>query len=231
MSRHHRRVKWITMDAFGTLFQYDHVLQEASEKIIDREHLAVSAEDFCRIWREKSRGQQWDKQPYKKVGEWFALSLAETFAHFNHKGQVEKGVNINLSLIQQVKPYPDVESFLDRAHGPYKICLLTNIDNQELQKVLFHNKLQFDAIVTSEMAQAYKPNPKIFEAALNFIETPTEEVIHIGDSPYHDITGAKQLGLQAVWLNRHTTDYPADLPQPDQTVSTLMAFADLLLAH
>lgn len=226
-----KRIKWITLDVFGTLFKYDTVLKEASEKIIDREHLEVSPQDFYQKWLEKSRAQEWDKQSYKKLSEWFLESLEETFAFFNHKGHVEKGVNINLSLIHQVKPYPDVESFLDAAHGPYKICLLTNIDNQELHKVLFNNKLQFDAIVTSEMAEAYKPNKKIFETALSFIDTPFEETFHIGDSFYHDVVGAKEAGIQAIWLNREGKEPSLEGVQPDQTFSSLNECANFLIKN
>lgn len=222
---HHRKIKWITLDVFGTLFQFDHVLKEASEKIVDREGLKVSPEDFYSVWKQKSKAQEWDKKPYRKMAEWFGESLNETFAHFNHKGRVEKGVNVNLSIIHQVKLYPDADFFLEQVHGPFKICLLTNCDNQELHKVLFHHKLQFDGVMTSEMAGAYKPDRKIFDAALSFIETPIEEVIHIGDSPYHDVYGAKNAQMLAYWLNRCDASFPSDMPKPDAEFKNLIDIA------
>lgn len=228
MSRKNR-TKWITLDCFGTLFDYHHVLKEAAEKVVDREHLDVSPDEFYSVWRQLSRSQQWDKQPYKKLAEWFAESLQAAFEHFNHQGRVEKGVNINLSLIHHVKAYPDVDSFLEKVHGPYKICLLTNVDNQDLHKVLFSHKLQFDGVVTSEIAGAYKPNRKIYDAALSFIDTPIEEVVHIGDSPYHDISGAKHAGMQAYWLNRYGLQYPSEYPKPDAEFKTLESLSEKLL--
>ncbi len=230
MSRH-KRAKWITLDAFGTLFDFRHVLREAAERVVDREGLEVDPEEFYTTWRENSRAQEWNSDPYKKLSDWFAESLQTTFEHFNHHGKVEKGVNINLSLIREVKPYPDVEAFLEKVHGPYKICVLSNVDNQELHKVLFNNKLQFDAIVTSEIVQAYKPSKKIFDAALSFIDTQIEDVVHVGDSPVQDIAGAKQVGMQAYWLNRHNKDFPANLPQPDKIVTNLNELAGQLMQN
>lgn len=216
------RPKWITLDAFGTLFKYDHVLREAAAKVVDREHLEIDPETFYQKWKEVSFGQHWEKQPYKKLCDWFALSLEQTFAHFGHRGHVQKGVSINLSLIHAVTLYPDAEPFLDQVHGKFKICIVSNIDNQELQRVLFKHKLQFDGIMTSEIAEAYKPNPRIFEKALSFIDTQPEQVIHIGDSPYHDVLGAKQAGLQALWLNRSGSPFPAEIKKkPDFIFSSL----------
>jgi len=229
--RRHPRAKWITLDAFGTLFQFDHVLREAAEKVADREHLAVSPEDFYRKWKELSCAQPRDRQPYRKLAEWFELSLAETFAHFGHTGRVKKGVEINLSLIHAVPMYPDAQPFLDKIHtGKFKICIVSNTDNQELQRVLFKHRLQFDGIMTSEMAEAYKPNRKIFDKAMSFIDTQPEEVIHIGDSPYHDVFGAKNAGLKSLWLNRSGSTFPADLSaQPDFTVASLDEAVKILL--
>jgi len=223
------RPKWITLDAFGTLFKYDHVLRTAAEKVVDREHLEVDPKEFYKKWIEKSLAQEWEKHPYKKICEWFELSLTDTFAHFNHKGRVEKGVNINMTLIHEVPLYPDVPEFLDKVHGPYKICLLTNIDNEQLYKVLFRHKLQFDGIITSEMAQAYKPSTEIFDRAFDFIDTQPEEVMHIGDSPYRDVFGAKRAGVQAVWLNRNGEKFPSEIEtQPDHTFPSLTETADFL---
>lgn len=225
-----KRAKWITLDCFGTLFQYGHVLKAAAEKIVDREHLDIDPEIFFQKWKELSRAQEWDKHDYKKLHDWFCLSLEDTFAHFNHKGRVEKGVHVNMSLINEVPVFPDAVPFLDKVHGPYKICLVTNIDNEQLYKVLFKHKLQFDGIMTSEMAEAYKPNRAIYDQALSFIDTHPEEVIHIGDSPYHDVWGAKQAGIQAMWLNRHHEDFPSGIDaKPDITVSGLDEASAILI--
>jgi len=227
---HRHRTKWITLDAFGTLFQYEHVLREAAKQVVDREHLTISSEVFYQKWKELSSAQAWDKQPYRKLAEWFQLSLADTFAFFGHKGHVIKGVNINLSLIHAVPLYQHALAFLDQVHGPYKICILSNIDNQDLQRVLYKQRLQFDGIMTSEMAEAYKPNCQIFEKALSFIETLPEHVVHIGDSPYHDVLGAKEAGMISWWLNRHNQPFPSEISQkPDAVFPSLLEVGKALI--
>ena len=46
-------------------------------------------------------------------------------------------------------------------------------------------------------------------------------VLHIGDDPLADVVGATQAGMQAAWLNRGAREWPAQLPPPPRTISTL----------
>ena len=46
-------------------------------------------------------------------------------------------------------------------------------------------------------------------------------VLHIGDDPHADVIGATQAGMQAVWLNRDAKVWPAQLPPPPRTISSL----------
>jgi len=47
------------------------------------------------------------------------------------------------------------------------------------------------------------------------------QVLHIGDDPQLDVVGAAQAGMQAAWLNRNAKSWPAHLPPPLRTISTL----------
>jgi putative hydrolase of the HAD superfamily len=52
----------------------------------------------------------------------------------------------------------------------------------------------FDAVVTSAEAGAPKPEPAIFELALERLRVPPERALHVGDSPA-DEEGARAAGL------------------------------------
>jgi putative hydrolase of the HAD superfamily len=47
------------------------------------------------------------------------------------------------------------------------------------------------------------------------------QVLHIGDDPHLDVVGAAGAGMQAAWLNRDAKPWPAHLPPPSRTISTL----------
>jgi putative hydrolase of the HAD superfamily len=75
--------------------------------------------------------------------------------------------------------------------------------------------------VTAISAGAAKPDARIFSELLRAAGVPAGEVMHIGDDPLTDVSGAARAGLQAVWLNRDARDWPAELEPPARTISTL----------
>ena len=59
----------------------------------------------------------------------------------------------------------------------------------------------FKTIITSEDAGVKKPNPIIFEYALNKTNALRNESIMIGDNWEADIMGAKNAGLDVIYCN------------------------------
>jgi HAD superfamily hydrolase (TIGR01549 family) len=72
-----------------------------------------------------------------------------------------------------------------------------------------------DTLVVSEEAGASKPDPAIFELALDRLGCTTREVLMVGDSWSADIVGARALGIPAVWFN------PDGAAPPDPSVPVL----------
>ncbi len=62
----------------------------------------------------------------------------------------------------------------------------------------------FDDRVFSDEIGTRKPEPAIFEAALEHLSLRPEEAVHVGDDVIADVTGSKALGIRAVWFNTGT---------------------------
>jgi putative hydrolase of the HAD superfamily len=60
-------------------------------------------------------------------------------------------------------------------------------------------------VVTSARAGAAKPDPAIFEVALQEVRCSAENALFVGDSPETDIAGARSAGLRAVLIDRSAT--------------------------
>ncbi len=58
-----------------------------------------------------------------------------------------------------------------------------------------------DVIVISEEVGASKPDPRIFEVALERLGTSAKNTLMVGDSWHADIVGARRAGLRPVWYN------------------------------
>jgi putative hydrolase of the HAD superfamily len=72
--------------------------------------------------------------------------------------------------------------------------------NQKLDACGFRPYL--DAVVISEEAGVAKPDPRIFEIAIERLRRPREETVMIGDAWATDVAGARAAGLRAIWFNR-----------------------------
>jgi len=69
----------------------------------------------------------------------------------------------------------------------------------------------FDVVVNSEMAGVKKPNPIIFEKALNLANVSKETSLMIGDSLEADVLGALDYGIDAICYNYHNEDLPSHI--------------------
>jgi len=92
------------------------------------------------------------------------------------------------------------DELLGELHEKYDLHLITN-GFEETQ----HIKIKaaaighfFDEIITSEAAGARKPDPKIFELALNRSGAHLKDSLMIGDDHEADIQGAQRFGMDQV---------------------------------
>lgn len=97
---------------------------------------------------------------------------------------------------------PGTIELLDSLKGKYEMHIITN-GFQEVQgfKMTAGNLNQyFTHIINSEDAGAKKPNPEIFEFALKKAGATIEESLMIGDDWDADIIGARDFGIDQVFL-------------------------------
>ncbi len=85
-----------------------------------------------------------------------------------------------------------------------------------------------DFVVISGELGAWKPEPAIFAEALRLGGAIAAEGVFVGDSPEHDIAGARAAGLRAVWMNRTGAAWPAAAVRPDAEVRGLAEVVALL---
>jgi putative hydrolase of the HAD superfamily len=114
------------------------------------------------------------------------------------------------------EPYADAAPALAalREHGLRTICV-SNWD-YALPEVLERVGLgdAFDGVVTSAAAGARKPEPRIFEIALEAAGCAAAEAIHVGDST-EDVVGARGAGIEVLRIDR---DGGGDIASLDEIV-------------
>jgi len=90
----------------------------------------------------------------------------------------------------------------------YALHLITNGFEKTQRLKLKSSDLTkyFKTIVTSEISNSVKPKKEIFEYALNKAQGKIEECIMIGDNLNADILGAKNAGMDSIFVNHINTN-------------------------
>ncbi|MBC3757554.1 noncanonical pyrimidine nucleotidase, YjjG family [Hyunsoonleella sp. SJ7] len=102
----------------------------------------------------------------------------------------------------------DAVSILNYLGGKYQLHIITNGFDEVQHSKLNKSKIAhyFRTITNSEIAGVKKPNPKIFQYALNQAKTEAGQSIMIGDSLEADIEGALNVGMDAIFYAPNSTD-------------------------
>jgi 2-haloacid dehalogenase/putative hydrolase of the HAD superfamily len=152
-------------------------------------------------------------------------SLQEVLAHYAVALDAE--VLSSALYAHWARPALWPESIEGLAQCDVPLCVVSNIDDADLQAALVHNRLYFPHVVTSESCRAYKPRREMFERALDLLGLPAGEALHVGDSLGSDVRGARGAGVPVLWINRRGRALPAGTPAPDHVSPDLTG----LLAH
>ena len=89
----------------------------------------------------------------------------------------------------------------------YRLVILSNVDRASFGESQRQLGVEFDAVYTAEEIGSYKPDPKNFahlidsERVAGFHQS---EILHVGQSLYHDHVPASDAGLSTCWIQRPT---------------------------
>lgn len=125
--------------------------------------------------------------------------------------------------------FPDVSETLAWLRPRYRLGVVTNGLSCLQRDKLRGSGLAgvFDAFVAAGDLHRRKPDPAVFERALELLGARPERAIMVGNSLTSDIVGGAAAGLRTVWLNRQCAP-PQDGIQPDAEIESLTELIDLL---
>jgi putative hydrolase of the HAD superfamily len=107
-------------------------------------------------------------------------------------------------------PFPFLIEMLDtlKQRG-YLLGIITNGRGEFQKSAISGLGIQnyFDVILISEVEGTRKPQPEIFQQAMNQLGVAPENSFFVGDNPKADIEGAKNVKMRTIWKrNSHWLD-------------------------
>jgi putative hydrolase of the HAD superfamily len=131
------------------------------------------------------------------------------------EGLVDDAMAVFNEVRNDVRVYPEVRPTLTVLRRSYRLLAVTN-GNANLETIGISEL--FDDVISASVAGAAKPAREIFDVAVKAGGATADQTLHVGDHPQHDVQGALDAGLKAVWINRHGSAWPKDLQQPDRVI-------------
>ena len=130
----------------------------------------------------------------------------------------------------------DAQATLQELHTEgYHLGLISNAaDERDVHFLVDQAGLRpyFDVILVSADLGIRKPNPRIFQQALQHWGTPPQRAAMVGDTLGADILGAKNAGLFSIWITRRAgspgNHAHLDTIHPDARIATLQDLPGLL---
>jgi 2-haloacid dehalogenase len=221
----------LTFDCYGTLIDWEAgllaglrpVLGRAAEPPDDEELL----ERYAVIEAELEGGPY---LPYRDILATAMRRLAQAYA----VTPTDDDVTAFSRSVADWPAFDDSTDALRRLAHRFRLGVITNCDDDLFAASNRRLGVTFDWAITAEQVGSYKPNPRNFQAAFERISVPHERIVHVAQSLYHDHVPARGLGLRTAWIHRRhdRPGFGATPPaeaQPDVTVPTMAAFAEIAL--
>ena len=113
----------------------------------------------------------------------------------------------------RLQPWPDSVSGLTRLKTRYVLSTLSNGNVALLVNMAKHSGLPWDAVLSSELAKHYKPDPEVYLTAADLLGLEPEEVMMVA-AHKGDLRAAAALGLKTAYVPR------PDEYGPDREIDT-----------
>jgi 2-haloacid dehalogenase len=205
-------IKYLTFDAFGTLFNLEGV-RPYMYKVVGARDLELYQRFQLRLapynWYANSvqqyqAGQRYSADIYK-VGASVILQAAGELGMDVSESQAEE-IAVGLGKLPL---FPGIKEALTELKRVYPLAILSN-GTPECLKSLVSNagvEAQFEHLLSVKSAGFFKPDPKVYALGPASLKLKPEEVALVSANDW-DISAAQMAGLRGIWLSRKRRTVP-----------------------
>lgn len=218
-------IKHIFFDLDHTLWDFETNSNKTFSYIFERNNLQVNFNDFMEVYQ-PINFRYWKLFREDKVSK-ADLRYGRLREAFDAIGFDTDDEMIHVLSEEYITYLADHNALfenalhvLDYLKPQYSMHIITN-GFEEVQ----HRKLQnsnllpfFDQVITSEKVGVKKPNPAIFQYAMELTGAGAHESVMIGDNFEADILGAINVGMQAIFCKFNGEIATKEVPTVDNLI-------------
>jgi len=200
----------IFFDLDHTLWDFDKNSALTFEKIFETNNLNIHLNSFLEIYLPINlsywklfREEKVDKQTLR-YGR-----LSDTFNELNISVSDDIIYKLSEDYLRYLSSFnhlfDDTIEILDYLYPKYNLHIITNGFKNVQEGKLLNSKIDhyFDTVTNSEEVGVKKPNPQVFNHALQLANVEVGNSIMIGDNYEADILGALNVGFDVIHYNYH----------------------------
>ena len=199
------RIKHVFFDLDHTLWDFDKNSGLTFEKIFKLNAIDVELNSFLNVYEPinlnywKLYREERVTKPQLRYGrlkdafDQLELVVEDDMIHHLSEAYIE-----HLSSFNYL--FEGTHELLKYLEGKYELHIITNGFSEAQEKKMITSNIRnyFKTVTNSEMVGVKKPNPKIFNFALEVAKAKANESIMIGDSLEADIEGAHKVGMDTI---------------------------------
>ena len=226
----------LTFDCYGTLIDWETGILGVLRPWATRAGITADDAQLLAAFSEAESAAQ-----RAAPGAIYPEILRDTHARMSNHFGVKPDARAAAAFGNSVGDWPafrDTPDALRRLQRGHKLMIVSNVDRASFARTQPKLGVTFDAVVTAEEVGAYKPDLKMFHRALEICAGwgfSAKQILHVGQSLFHDHAPAKKLGLKSAWVKRPSprgelgaTRDPGEEVKPDLVVSSLAELADVI---
>ena len=217
-----RRVRALTFDCYGTIIDWDGGIRATCESLTELAGLDL---DQLLTDREEVEAEI-EAGPFRLYGAVLAESLMRATQLQDRTISAETAHEFAFSVARW-PAFADSRAALKRLGARFRLGIVSNIETSVLSESVEPLGVSFEAMVTAEEVESYKPARAHFDEVLRRFGLDKEDVLHVAGSLFHDVRPATELGWNAVWINRRGEPVPDDV-DAERVFPDLASLADVL---
>jgi putative hydrolase of the HAD superfamily len=124
---------------------------------------------------------------------------------------------------RKLRPFPSVKEALDQLRPHYRMAAVSNAQHAYGVAELYAVGLldYFDPVIISGDYGYCKPDPRLFQKALDALQVQAEQALFIGNDMYSDVFGPQQLGMKTIFFSPAGPKKSQPEIQPDYIIYNL----------
>lgn len=217
-------LKAIAFDCYGTLVDWEAGITSFLTEVLREKGASVSIPELVKV--REDIDFEMVQGPYESYKKILHSSLKETF----HRFQINYAERDGDRFVQSVPTWPvfkETRRALERLGRNRQLAIISNIDNDIIEKTKANIGIDFAVTVTAQQAASYKPTLKPFQMALKKLDAKPGGVLHVSSGFRYDIPPARKLGIRTAWVNRKSEQAPRS-ERADYEFKDLTELADFV---